>query len=233
MKSSKKAKKPLKLQHDVLYSQVSKILTQAILEGQFEAGQKLVEPEIQKMLGISRSPLREAIRDLEKKGLVTIVPRRGAFVKEFTIKDIEDLVPVRSTLEALAAGLAYSIITDKDLGRMSDALEKMNKSLKSDDTNSYWQYHSLFHKIFITASNNQILIETLERLQMHNIWYRFNSQFQEKHLQKHFLIHQQIYDLFANPHANVKKLENLVQSHIEEAQKKFLKYLEKEKKGLK
>jgi DNA-binding GntR family transcriptional regulator len=65
------------------------------------------------MFGISRSPLREAIRDLENKGLVTIVPRRGAFVRRVTVKDIEDIFPVRANLEALAANWPMQISTRK------------------------------------------------------------------------------------------------------------------------
>lgn len=215
-------------QADVLSSQVSKILTEAILEGLIESGQKLIETEIQEMFGISRSPLREAIRDLEKKGLVTIVPRKGAFVRQVSVKDIEDIFPVRANLEALAAKLAHANIGQEDLDKMADTLEKMTEAVKADDTKAYWQHHSTFHEIFINASQNHVLIETLGRLRLHTLWYRYSYQYYEEDLHKQFLVHKRIYKLFADRKADVKKLEKLVHEHIEVAFEKFVGYLTQE-----
>ena len=229
MKVLGKKIKEMEFQADVLSSQVSKILTEAILEGAIEGGQKLVEMEIQEMFGISRSPLREAIRDLEKKGLVTIVPRRGAFVRRVTVKDIEDIFPVRANLEALAAKLAHANISQEDLDEMKDILEKMQEAVRANDTKSYWRHHSRFHEIFINASNNPVLIETLSRLRLHSLWYRYSYKYYEEDLQKQFLIHEQIYELFASRKTGVKKLEKLVHDHIEVAFEKFVGYLTQKK----
>ncbi|MGD1975821.1 MAG: GntR family transcriptional regulator [Desulfobacterales bacterium] len=221
--------KTMEFQADVLSSQVSKILSEAILEGVLEGGQKLVEMEIQEMFGISRSPLREAIRDLEKKGLVTIIPRKGAFVRRVTVKDIEDIFPVRAKLEALAAGLAHPNISPEDLDEMKDILDRMQADVKTSDTKSYWRHHAIFHEIFINASRNQVLIETLSRLRLHSLWYRFSYKYYEENLEKQYLIHEKIYKLFANRKANVEKLEKLVHDHIEIAFEKFVGYLTKKK----
>ena len=98
---------PIDLKSSVLGEQVSQILMETILEGVLKGGDKLVEAELQKKFGISRSPLREAFRDLEKKGLVVIIPRKGSFVRRITQKDIEENFPVRSVLEGLAAKEAF------------------------------------------------------------------------------------------------------------------------------
>ena len=217
--------KEFEFKADLLSAQVSKILTEAILEGLLEGGQKLVEMEIQEMFGISRSPLREAIRDLEKKGLVTIVPRRGAFVRKVTVKDIEDIFPVRANLEGLAARLAYVNIRQADLDKMRDTLVKMLKAARAGDTKSYWRHHSTFHEIFISASGNDVLIDTLRRLRLHSLWYRFSYQYYEEDLQKQVRIHERIYRLFADRKADVKALEKVVHGHIEVAFEKFLGYL--------
>ena len=181
------------------------------------------------MFGISRSPLREAIRDLEKKGLVTIVPRRGAFVRRVTVKDIEDIFPVRANLAALAAKLAHKNISQEDLDEMKDILAKMRADVESNDTKSYWRHHSTFHEIFINASHNHVLIETLSRLRLHSLWYQFSYKYYEENLEKQYLIHEKIYKLFANRKANVKQLEKLVHEHIEIAFEKFVGYLTKKK----
>jgi DNA-binding GntR family transcriptional regulator len=231
MKVLGKKIKEMDFQVDVLSSQVSKVLREAILEGVLEGGQKLVEMEIQEMFGISRSPLREAIRDLEKDGLVTIVPRRGAFVRRVTVKDIEDIFPVRANLEALAARLAHTHISPEDLEEMKDVLDRMQMDAKSNDTKSYWQHHSTFHEIFINASQNHVLIETLGRLRLHSLWYRFSYKYYEEDLEGQYSIHAQIYELFANRKSNVKKLEKLVHDHIEAAFEKFVGYLTQKTEG--
>jgi DNA-binding GntR family transcriptional regulator len=86
-----------------LTQQISQTLIQAILNRTLRGGDQLVEIELQKRLGVSRSPLREAFRDLEKKGLVVIKPRRGTFVKKIARQDIEEHYPVLAALEGLAA----------------------------------------------------------------------------------------------------------------------------------
>lgn len=87
----------------VLVENIYEILTDAIVKGVFKGGDQLVEAELRKQFGVSRSPIRESFRILEKKGLVEILPRRGAFVKKITARDIEEHFPVRSILEGLAA----------------------------------------------------------------------------------------------------------------------------------
>ncbi len=231
MKVLGKKIKEMEFQADLLSSQVSKILREAILEGVLEGGQKLVEMEIQEMFGISRSPLREAIRDLEKDGLVTIIPRRGAFVRRVTVKDIDDIFPVRANLEALAARLAHANISPEDLAEMKDVLGRMQIDVDAKDTKSYWRHHSTFHEIFINASQNHVLIETLSRLRLHSLWYRFSYKYYEEDLEKQYLVHEKIYELFASRKANVKKLEKLVHDHIEVAFEKFVGYLTKKEEG--
>jgi DNA-binding GntR family transcriptional regulator len=212
---------------EVLSTRVSKILTEAILEGVLEGGQKLIETEIQDMFGISRSPLREAIRDLEKKGLVTIVPRKGAFVKQVSVKDIEDIFPVRANLEALAARLAHSKIVQADLDDMHAVLEQMTAAVRKDDVQTYWRNHSAFHELFIHASGNDVLIQMLNRLRLHSLWYRFSYRYYEENLRKQISIHQQIYRLFEDRKADVRQLERLVHGHIAGAFEKFIGFLGK------
>ena len=100
--------KAMDFKPQVLGEQVSQILIDAILQGSLKQGDQLIEADLQQHFNVSRSPLREAFRDLEKKGLVEIIPRRGAFVRTVTTKDIEENFPVRATLEGLAASPAGS-----------------------------------------------------------------------------------------------------------------------------
>jgi DNA-binding GntR family transcriptional regulator len=214
---------------DVLAEQISRILTDAILEGVLKSGDKLVEAELQKEFGISRSPLREAFRDLEKKGLVVIVPRKGTFVRSITKKDIEENFPVRATLEGLAAKEAFLKMTDRDRADLNDALVQMDRAVRNQDTKLYWEHHLIFHQIFIRASGNSILINTLQTLRMHHIWYRFSYQYYQEDLKKNLSLHEHIFRLFNDPESDPQEVAAVVQQHIEVASETFLAYLEEQK----
>ncbi|MEW6670049.1 MAG: GntR family transcriptional regulator [Thermodesulfobacteriota bacterium] len=211
---------------DVLAEKVSRILTEAILEDVLKGGDKLVESDLQKQFGISRSPLREAFRDLEKKGLVTITPRKGTFVKRISRKDIQENFPVRATLEGLAAKEAFKKMDAKDRSRLEQALRKMEQAVIEDDPKAYWKQHIVFHETFIGACDNDVLIHILHTLRMHSLWYRFSYQYYREDLPGSLAVHKKILDLFNNPQTDPAALAVLVQDHIETAAEKFLAYLE-------
>jgi len=211
---------------DVLAEQVAKILTEAILEDVLKGGDKLVEAELQKQFGISRSPLREAFRELEKKGLVTITPRKGTFVRRISRKDIQENFPVRATLEGLAAKAAYRKMDTKDHARMHQVLLKMEQAVERNDPKVYWKQHILFHEIFITACGNDVLISILKTLRMHSLWYRFSYQYYREDLPGALAVHRKILALFSQPRTDPDALAATVREHIERAAEKFLAYLE-------
>jgi len=210
---------------NVIAEQVSKILTQAILEGALKGGDRLIEAELQKQFGVSRSPLREALRDLEKKGLVVIVPRKGTFVKRITHKDIEEYFPVRSVLEGLAAQEAYAKMNTARLEEMERMLARMQEAAGKNDTKAYWEAHLRFHDIFILACENDVLIGILKTLRMHGLWYRFSYQYYQEDLPSSLSDHEKIYHLFNSKKTDPKKIGTMVQRHIQIAYKRFLSYL--------
>jgi DNA-binding GntR family transcriptional regulator len=201
----------------VLTEQISKVLTEDILDGALAPGTQLLEMELQQQLGVSRSPLREAFRDLEKKGLVVILPRRGAFVKEITLRDIQENFPVRGNLEGLAARLAYGKLSPPDLTRMRAALEGMKRAGRTKDREAYRQNHQLFHDIFITACNNRLLIDILQTLRMHRLWYFVSYRYQKLDFQMALDVHERILGLFEQEGTDPYELELLVRNHIDEA----------------
>jgi len=217
--------KNLNFSPNVIAEQVSRILTEAILEGVLRGGDRLIEAELQKQFGVSRSPLREAFRDLEKKGLVVILPRKGTFVKRITHKDIEEHFPVRSVLEGLAAQEAYVKISPEKLREMGQILARMQSAARKNDTKAYWEAHLRFHDIFITASDNDILTGILKTLRMHGLWYRFSYQYYQEDLPNSLAIHEKIFDLFKNKRTNPEKIGEMVRNHIQIAYRRFLEYL--------
>jgi len=215
----------------VLVEQVSRILSLAILEGDLKGGDQLIEADLKDKFGISRSPLREAFRDLEKKGLVEIIPRKGTFVKKITRRDIEEHFPVRSVLEGLAAREAYKKLKENDLDEMTLSLENMKSAVSQNDPKTFWENHLLLHETFINASANLILINLLKTLRVHTMWYRFSYQYYKEDLHKSLRIHESILNLFKGKKTNPKELEDAVRDHIEVAAGRFLVYLEEQERS--
>jgi len=212
----------------VLVERVSRTLTEAILDGTLKGGDQLIETDLKEQFGISRSPLREAFRILEKMGLVEIIPRKGAFVISITSRDIEHHFPVRSVLEGLAAREAYKRISEEELKGMTRALDRMRGAVSKNNTKAYWESHFLFHEVFIDASANLILINLLKTLRMHNMWYRFSYKYYEENLSESFAIHERILKLFKTKKTDIRQLEEVVRNHIEVAVESFLAYLEEQ-----
>jgi DNA-binding GntR family transcriptional regulator len=205
----------------VLTEQISKVLTEAILDGVLEPGTQLLETELQQQLGVSRSPIRETFRDLERKGLVVIVPRRGAFVKEITDRDVKENFPVRANLEGLAARLAFGNLSPEELGKMRTALEGMKQAGRQNDREGYRQNHQEFHDIFIKASDNRLLIDLLETLRMHRLWYFVSYRYQKLDFRVAIDVHEKILGLFENKNTDPSELEGLVKYHIDYALEKL------------
>ena len=220
--------KDLDFRPHVLGQQVSRILSEAILEGVLKGGDQLIEVELQKQFGISRSPLREAFRELEKKGLVVIIPRKGTYVKQLSRKDIEDNFPVRALLEGLAAQEAHPRITRQALEALSQTLNKMETAVENNDTKLYWKHHLEFHDIFIEACGNDVLIDILKTLRMHSLWYRFSYQYYQEDLSRSLAVHQKIFGLFRNKDIDKREIGKLVQEHIQKAFQSFLAYLDEQ-----
>lgn len=210
-----------------LGAQVAEALATEIVEGGYKGGEQLVEQELQLRFGVSRSPLREAFRELEKKGLVSIVPRKGTFVRRVTRKDIEEHFPVRAALEGLAARLACGMITSDQLQQMELELNGMERAVKTEDTGAFYAHHIGFHEIFIAATNNELLIETLHVLRMQSLWHRFSFQYYQEGLQRSYQVHREILNGFKDPNTDPDTLRHLVENHIDVALDTFLVYLEK------
>ena len=208
---------------------ISEAMTEAIMEGVFQEGDQLVELEMQKQFQVSRTPIREAFRMLEKEGLVEVIPRRGTFIKNISARDIKEHFPVRSVLEGLAAKQAYVRMGPDELRSMELALRKMKAASERKDTKNYWKQHILFHEIFIGACGNQLLINLLKTMRMQIMWYRLSYQYYKEDFKRSFQKHQTIFGYFKSKNTEPDRLEAFVRDHIDEAVDKFLSYLDEQK----
>ncbi len=161
--------------HKTLREQIVFSLRDSIVRGELRAGQKLTEPELADKLGISRTPIREAFRQLESEGFLTVIPRRGAVVSSLTRKEIEEFYEIKSLLEGYAARIAATRITKKDI----DKLKKINKQLEaiaeSDDVEAFFRKNNEFHNTFIALCGNEKLLDIRNTLVRRFLRYRLQA----------------------------------------------------------
>ncbi|MHC1749491.1 MAG: GntR family transcriptional regulator [Cellulosilyticaceae bacterium] len=143
---------------------VFQTLRKAILTGELEPGARLMETQLGEKLGVSRTPIREAIRKLELEGLVIMVPRKGAQVAQFTEKDIEDVLEVRAALEALAARLACKKMDDRAFLRLQLVIAEYEYAAKENDIEVMIQKDVEFHETIFNATENEKLIQLFNNL---------------------------------------------------------------------
>jgi len=146
-------------------------LRQAILRGNLKPGERLMEIQLAQKLGVSRTPIREAIRKLELEGLVLTIPRRGAEVAEITEKNMQDVLEVRKSLEALATQLACERMTEADIEELKQKNVEFQVSLATKDVTKIAEADVQFHDVIFTATDNQRLIQLLNNLREQ--MYRF------------------------------------------------------------
>ena len=151
---------------------VFRTLRQAILKGELEPGERLMEIQLANKLGVSRTPIREAIRMLELEGLVLMIPRKGAEVARISAKNMQDVLEVRTSLEELASGLACRRMTDDDLQKLKDAEAAFTIAVSGGDTLKIAESDEAFHDVLYNATGNEKLVQILNNLREQMYRYR-------------------------------------------------------------
>lgn len=128
-----------------------------ILSGKYKKGEELKEIAIGESLGVSRTPVREALRQLELEGLVEIIPNKGAYVVGLSAKDIEDIYTIRSLLEGLCAKWAAWYITDKQLAALEENVDLSEFYASKGNFEQVFELDSEFHEILYEASGSKTI----------------------------------------------------------------------------
>lgn len=147
-------------------------LRRAILRGELKPGERLMEIQLANKLGVSRTPIREAIRKLELEGLVLMVPRKGAEVAEITEKNLRDVLEVRCALEELAVQLACDRIDQERMQQLLDAAAHFRDILGTADITELGEADEAFHDVIFQATDNRRLIQLLNNLREQMYRYR-------------------------------------------------------------
>lgn len=173
---------------------VFQTLREAILKGELKPGERLMEMHLASKLGVSRTPIREAIRKLELEGLAVTVPRRGAEVAKMTEKDMQDVLQIRMALDELAVQLACDNITDEELELLKIALKKFEDSTQTKNVKLVAQADVDFHDTIYRATKNTKLMSMLNNLREQMYRYRVEYLKDESAYPMLTKEHQQILD---------------------------------------
>lgn len=181
-----------------LRDMVYKSLRKEILTGRINPGEHLLELEISSKLGVSRTPVREALRMLELEGLVIMLPRRGARVSKITEKSMQDVLEVRESLDALCVELACERITAQEKEELRRACEAFEKAVATNDSRKIAEADVRFHDILMKAAKNDRLVDIEENLSQS--MYRFRYEYINEGSGHDNLVaeHRRIYDSVIN-----------------------------------
>ncbi len=147
-------------------------LREAILKGDLKPGERLMELQLADKLGVSRTPIREAIRMLQQEGLAVTIPRRGAEVAGMTEKDMEDVLQIREALEILAVQLASEKITEEQIAQLEEKLTAFEEAIKTAEVKRIAQSDIDFHDLIYNAGENPRLVAMLNNLREQIYRYR-------------------------------------------------------------
>ena len=192
-------------------------LRQAILRGEMEPGERLMEIQLAQKLGVSRTPIREAIRKLELEGLVIMIPRKGAEVAHITEKDMKDVLEVRSTLEELVVELAIKNVTDEKIEELKCANKVFESAIVSKDAVNIVEADVKFHDILYSMTNNARLIQIINSLREQ--MYRYRLEY-VKDARTHSIIISEHNDIIKQIRdKNVPVAKTVIHQHISNQEK--------------
>ena len=154
---------------EIVYEQ----LKMQILRGKIVPGTRMMEVELAEEMGVSRTPVREAIRKLEKEGLVTIEPRRGAYASDISVKDMVDTLEVREDLEGLAASLAAERMNADQIQELMRLTKGYSEAIKNSDMEKIISYDEQFHRHIVACSGNKTLMQISETVQELALRFRY------------------------------------------------------------
>jgi DNA-binding GntR family transcriptional regulator len=192
---------------------VFKTLRQSILRGELAPGERLMEIQLAKRLGVSRTPIREAIRKLELEGLVIMIPRKGAEVAGITEKNLRDVLEVRRSLEELAINLACQRISEEGMEKLAGAQEAFKKALETSDMLEIARADEAFHDVIYAGTGNDRLVQILNNLREQ--MYRYRLEYIKDTGKRQLLLVEHDNILKAVKSRNIEAAREAIREHID------------------
>ncbi|MDO4265038.1 MAG: GntR family transcriptional regulator [Eubacteriales bacterium] len=203
-------------------------LRQAILKGELQPGERLMEIQLAEKMGVSRTPIREAIRRLEKEGLVIMVPRKGAEVAGISEKMLKDVLEIRMTLEELALKLAITRAGLEDIQKLEEAEKAFREAIEGAKLISMAEADEQFHFVIYDAAGNEKLKEILHGLKENMYRYRLEYLKDENYRKSLIREHDSIIEAFKNK--DVASGMDVTERHIKNQEKAVITRVRQEEK---
>ncbi len=203
-------------------------LREAIISGSLPPSERLMEIQLAEEMGVSRTPVREAIRKLELEGLVVMIPRKGAYVAGMSIKDIVDVFEIRGALEGLAAELASERVTDEELESMERYLVKISEEIESGDLSKVVETDTDFHTLIYKASRNARLSQIISNLREQIQRFRTTSLSFPGRMKIALEEHRKIVEAISSRDGELAR--KLAQEHIENAENTMMNMIQHDTK---
>lgn len=200
--------------------QVYSLLKKKIFDQEILAGERLREVSLSESLNISRTPVREALRLLQKDGLVERIPKGGVKVTQLSINDLEEIIALRKMIETYAAELACDRITDKEINELEFVMQKAEKKIIAEqegeaiDINEFSALNSEFHDTLCNSAHSPYISKILEIVQIPNLRLRPLSLEDKKHRIRGVKEHKEMIELIKSK--DKKRLRKLIIKHIED-----------------
>lgn len=204
-------------------------LRQAILKGELKPGERLMEIALAQKLGVSRTPIREAMRKLELEGLVVMIPRRGAQVANITEKDLNDVLEVRIALENMATEKACTRMTEEEMGKLWLAAKEFERMISDGNLVRLAEADVAFHEIIYRASDNKRLNQVLNNLREQ--MYRYRVEYLKEEETRNLLVKEHEELTRAIRARDVAKAQEISFQHLENQRKAIIKSIRAENKA--
>ena len=220
---------PIKLDsYQPLREVVCETLRDAIRKGKLKPGERLMESQLAEDLGVSRTPVREAIRKLELEGYVIMMPRRGTYVANLSIRDVNEVFEIRTSLDSLASGLAAERITDEELERLQRLLVAIGGYIEENDMDKIVECDTEFHDPLYQASRNSRLVGIIFNLREQLTRFRSTSMAFPGRLKATLEEHRRIVEAIAQ--GDVAEARAAAEYHMEKSEQTLLESMEVMKK---
>ncbi|MGB8278007.1 MAG: GntR family transcriptional regulator [Methylovirgula sp.] len=187
-------------------------LRQMILEGELRPGDKVPEEELCARFGVSRTPIREALKVLAAEGVLQILPHRGATVAEITKAQIDELFPIMAALERLAGGLACARASDREIARIRKLHDAMMAHYRAGNEAAYLQHNRLIHEAIFDLAGNDTLSAFFQQILIRINACRFILRKNAEHWRKAMAEHEEI--IKALEARDGQRLSDLLDAHV-------------------
>lgn len=209
--------------YELLSRKVYRILKGRIIKGNLKPGGKILELNIAKQLGVSRTPVREALRELTAEGFVRTEPNLGMIVIDFSLEDLQEVLKIRKLLEGYAASVTAKKINKGEIKKLKKIIEKMNISISKDDVLVYSDLNAEFHNLIFNICGNKRLMKIYDNLTSSEHRFRIRSlRNNPKRLKYSLKEHQEIVETLKRKDS--EQADRLSQRHIENVLKNILEY---------